>query len=101
MDFIINISALTKEERETFEAAWHKLMCETDSSVQASWNGDEYTFKNYHEASDEFAQALASFLKSVSPKIETHKRRTMGFGEDRSRWSHENGRFVENYVESF
>ena len=97
MDFIINIANLTAEELKAFEAAWHKFMSESDSSVQASWNGDEYTFENYHEASDEFAEALKAFLKSVSSKVETHKRRTMGFGEDMPRWSHENGRFVENY----
>jgi hypothetical protein len=98
MDFILNIANLSAGEKAAFEAAWHKFMSETDNSVQASYNGDEYTFEGYHEASDKFAESLDAFLKSVSPKVDVHKVRTTGFGEDRPRWSHENGRFVENYA---
>jgi hypothetical protein len=97
MDFIINIAALNKQEREAFEADWHKFMSEADVSILIHQEGDDCIFENYHEVSEEYAESLGVFLKSVSPKVETHKRRTIGFGEDMPRWSHENGRFVESY----
>jgi len=97
MDIIINIASLSTEEKEAFESSWHQFMSESDSSMQVSYNGDEYTIEEYHEASDEFAEALDAFLKSVSPKVGVDKVRTVGFGEDRPRWSHENGRVIENF----
>ena len=96
MDFIINIANLTAEELKAFEG-WHKFMSE--SIVRFRLPGMEMSIHSriIMRLLTSSPKLFKAFLKSVSSKVETHKRRTMGFGEDMPRWSHENGRFVRKY----
>ena len=111
MDLMLIIAAASKEALEYFNAALQELIGKSEeqtdisiapgAEVNSSDDAEVCIIHDYQEISEDFLKELKAFLGDylLHPpfKIETHAIRTAGFGEDRPRYNHVDGRFVDNF----